>query len=80
MWTWMKYLYLALRLATLWENLVKVQAKDPMTTAESYQPAAGVVLADPSVERWLGRLSLEEQAKFTEALPLFIWGLDSMAE
>jgi hypothetical protein len=76
----MKYLYLALRLATLWENLMKVKAKDAATTAESYGPAAAVLLADEGMKRWLERLGPEEAARFTEALPLFIWGLDNMAE
>ncbi|NIM07244.1 MAG: hypothetical protein GTO55_11370 [Armatimonadetes bacterium] len=80
MWSWIKYLYVALRLATLWENLTKVNAKDPATTPESYAPAAAVLLSEPGVKRWLERLNPENQAKFTESLPLFIWGLDNMVE
>jgi hypothetical protein len=80
MWSWMKYLYLALRLATLWENLMGVKANAATTSAADYQPAAAVVLADPGVQGWLGKLAPAEQAKFTEALPLFIWGLDNMTE
>lgn len=80
MWKWMKYLYLALRLATLWENLKAVRAKAPETTAMSYAPAAEAMLTDDGVQRWLGRLTESEQSKFVESLPLFIWGLDNMVE
>jgi hypothetical protein len=80
MWSWMKYLYLALRLATLWENLAGVKAKAAGTSAADYEPAAAVVLADPNVQNWLGKLKAEEQAQFSGALPLFIWGLDNMTE
>jgi len=79
-WTWMKYLYLAIRLGTLWENLKGIRASDPSTTSESYQPASAAILGDPGVERWLGRLSPEEQARFTEGLPVFVWGLDALTE
>jgi hypothetical protein len=51
-----------------------------VTTSESYQPAAAAVLDDPGVQRWLGRLSPEEQARFTEGLPVFVWGLDALTE
>jgi len=37
-------------------------------------------LDDPGVQRWLGRLSPEEQARFTEGLPVFVWGLDALTE
>jgi len=53
-WTWMKYLYLAIRLGTLWENLKGIRASDPSTTSESYQPASAAILDDPGVQRWLG--------------------------
>jgi len=79
-WTWMKYLYLAIRLGTLWENLKGIRASDPSTTSESYQPASAAILDDPGVQRWLGRLSSEEQARFTEGLPVFVWGLDALTE
>jgi len=79
-WTWMKYLYLAIRLGTLFENLKAVRASDPAATSESYQPAAAAILGDPGVEKWLGRLSPEEQARFTEGLPVFVWGLDALTE
>jgi hypothetical protein len=80
MWSWLKYLYVAIRLGTLWENLKGIRASDPSTTSESYQPAAAAILDDPGVQKWLGRLSPEEQAKFTGGLPVFIWALDSMTE
>ena len=80
MWTWMKYLYLAIRLGTLWENLKTVRSSDPTTTSEAYQPAAAAILEDPGVQRWLSRLSPEEQARFTEGLPVFVWGLDALTE
>jgi len=79
-WSWMKYLYLAIRLGTLWDNLKGVRASDPATTSESYQPAAAAVLSDPGVQRWIERLSPEDQAKFTEGLPTFVWALDAMTE
>jgi hypothetical protein len=80
MWSWMKYLYLAIRLGTLWENLKAIRAGDAATTSESYQPAAAAVLDDPNVQRWLGRLTPDEQARFTAGLPTFIWALDQMTE
>ena len=80
MWTWMKYLYLAIRLGTLWENLKGIRASGPSTTSESYQPASAAILDDPGVQRWLSRLSPEEQARFTEGLPVFVWGLDALTE
>jgi hypothetical protein len=79
-WAWTKYLYLAIRLGTLFENLKAVRASDPSTASESYQPAAAVVLDDPSVQRWLGRLSPDEQARFVAGLPVFVWALDAMTE
>ena len=33
-----------------------------------------------SCPEWLGRLSPEEQARFTEGLPVFVWGLDALIE
>jgi len=60
LWTWMKYLYLAIRLGTLFENLKVVRASDPAVTSESYQPASAAILGDPGVQKWLGRLSSEE--------------------
>jgi len=80
MWSWFKYLYVAIRLGTLWENLKGVRASDPSTTSESYQPAAAAILDDPGVQKWLGRLSAEEQVKFTDGLPVFVWGLDALTE
>jgi len=80
MWSVMKYLYLAIRLGTLWENLKTVRSSDPTTTSEAYQPAAAAILEDPGVQRWLSRLSPEEQARFTEGLPVFVWGLDALTE
>jgi len=80
MWSWLKYMYPAIRLGTLWENLKGVRASDPSTTSESYQPASAAILDDPGVQRWLGRLSPEEQARFTEGLPVFVWALDNMTE
>ena len=80
MWSWMKYFYLALRLATLWEQLSAVKAKAPETSPADYAPAAAVVLEDPGVQRWLARLGPQQQAQFADSLPLFIWGLDNMAE
>lgn len=56
MWTWMKYLYLAIRLGTLWENLKAVRASDPAVSSESYQPASAAILEDPGVQRWLLQL------------------------
>jgi len=79
-WTWMKYLYLAIRLGTLFENLKAVRASDPAVSSESYQPASAAILDDPGVQTWLGRLSPEEQARFTEGLPVFVWGLDALTE
>ena len=84
----MKYLYLAIRLGTLFENLKAVRASDPAVTSESYQPASAAIpstplrasLDDPGVQRWLARLSPEEQARFTEGLPVFVWGLDALTE
>jgi hypothetical protein len=67
-------------LGTLFENLKAVRASDPAITSESYQPAAAAVLGDPGVQKWLGRLSPEEQARFTEGLPVFVWGLDTLTE
>lgn len=80
MWSWMKYLYLAIRLGTLFENLKAVRAGDPEVTSESYQPASAAILDDPGVQTWLIRLSPEEQARFAEGLPVFVWGLDAMTE
>jgi len=80
MWNVLKYLYLAIRLATLWENLKNVRAKDPQTSGVSYQPAAAALLADEGIQRWLSRLSPDDQARFTEGLPVFIWGLDNLTE
>jgi len=79
-WGTLKYLYLAIRLGTLWENLQRVKASDATTTSESYQPAAAVVLEDPGVQKWLARLSPADQAKFVDGLPVFVWGLDAMTE
>jgi len=73
-------MYLAIRLGTLWENLKGVRASDPSTTSESYQSASAAILDDPGVQRWLSRLSAEEQARFTEGLPVFVWGLDALTE
>jgi hypothetical protein len=73
-------MYLAIRLGTLWENLKGVRASDPSTTSESYQPASAAILEDPGVQRWLSRLSPEEQARFTEGLSVFVWGLDALTE
>ena len=80
MWTWMKYLYLAIRLGTLFENLKAVRASDPAVTSESYQPASAAILDEPGVQRWMSRLSPEEQARFNEGLPVFLWGLDALTE
>ena len=80
MWSWLKYMYLAIRLGTLWENLKGVRASDTSTTSEYYQPASAAILEDPGVQRWLSRLSPEEQARFTEGLPVFVWGLDALTE
>jgi hypothetical protein len=80
MWSWLKYMYLAIRLGTLWENLKAVRASDPAVTSESYQPASAAILDDPGVQRWLSRLSPEEQARFTEGLTVFLWGLDALTE
>jgi len=80
MWSSLKYMYLAIRLGTLWENLKAVRASDPAVTSESYQPASAAILDDPGVQRWLSRLSPEEQAKLAGGLPVFIWALDSMTE
>jgi hypothetical protein len=80
MWSTLKYLYLAIRLGTLWENLQGVKAKDPATTSEAYQPAAAAVLEDPGVQRWLAGLSPADQVRFVEGLPVFVWGLDAMTE
>ncbi len=80
MWTWTKYLYLAVRLGTLFENLKGVHASDPAVTSEAYQPAAAAILDDPGVQRWLGRLSPEEQERFIAGLPVFVWGLDALTE
>jgi len=79
-WTWIKYLYLAIRLGTLFENLKAVRASAPAVSSESYQPASAAILDDPGVQKWLGRLSPEEQARFTEGLPVFVWGLDALTE
>jgi hypothetical protein len=38
--------------------------------------AATVSLADSGVQKWLGQLSPDEQARFTEGLPVFVWGLE----
>ena len=78
MWSWMKYLYVAIRLGSLWENIRGVRARDPLTTSESYQEAAGAMLADEGVQRWLGRIPPEDAQRFTEGLPVFIWGIDNM--
>ena len=80
MWSWLKYMYLAIRLGTLWENLKAVRASDPAVTSDAYQPASAAILDDPGVQMWLGRLSPEEQARFTEGLPVFVWGLDALTE
>jgi hypothetical protein len=115
MWTWMsstrhslrlcrygdgaKYLYLAIRLGTLWENPSAslratpeghppvVSAVEPRKRPRNHQPVlsaswrtAAAILGDPGVQRWLGRLSPEEQARFTEGLPVFVWGLDALTE
>ena len=80
MWSTLKYLYLAIRLGTLWENLKGVSARDAATTSESYQPAAAVILEDPGIQKWLARLSPDEQRKFVEGLPVFVWGLEAMTE
>lgn len=79
---------MAIRLGTLFENLKAVRASDPAVSSESYQPASAAIpstslragLGDPGVQRWLSRLSPEEQARFTEGLSVFVWGLDAMTE
>lgn len=57
------------------------------TIAESYQPASVAVLDDPGVRMLarlrrvkLGRLSPEQQARFTKGLAVFVWGLDALTE
>lgn len=80
MWPTLKYLYLAIRLGTLWQNLTGVKAKEATTTATAYTLAATTILEDPGVQAWLARLSPEEQRKFVDGLPLFIWGLDTLTE
>jgi len=32
------------------------------------------------VQKWLTRLSPEEQARFIDGLPVFVWGLDALTE
>ena len=51
-----------------------------ITTSESYQPAAAVILEDPGVQKWMARLSPDEQRKFVDGLRVFVWGLDVMTE
>lgn len=80
MWKWMKYFYLAIRLGSLWENLKAVNASDPATTAEDYQPAAAAVLDDPGVQEWMARLPLEQQELMRAGSPLIIWALDRLTE
>ena len=80
MWSWMKYLYLAIRLGTLWENLKAVAAGTPGLTSAAYDPAAAVILEDPKVQRWLGHIPPEDVEKFRAGLPVFLWGLDAMTE
>jgi len=80
MWNWMKYLYIAIRLGVLFENLKAVKAKDPATTTASYEPAAAVLLSDPSVQKFVARLSPEEQTSFVANLPTFVFMLDFMTE
>lgn len=80
MWSMMKYLYLAIRLGTLWENLKAVRAKDPATTTEMYQPAAAAVLSDPSMVKFVATLPAEDGQKFVEQYPLFLRSLDFLTE
>jgi len=80
LWVWYRYFLIAMRLATLWENLRMVNAKHPNTDASSYQEAAGALLSDEKLGQWLTGLSPEDQARFSETLPLLIWALDSITE
>lgn len=64
----------------LWENLKAVKAKHRDTTAELYVPAAAALLETRKIERWLEKRTPEEQERFRESLPLFIWGLDRLTE
>ena len=55
----MKYLYLAIRLGTLWENLKGIGASEHPKNRTSYQPAAAAILGDPGMQKWLGRRPLD---------------------
>ena len=39
-----------------------------------------MILEDPGVQKWMARLSPDEQRKFVDGLPVFVWGLDAMTE
>ncbi len=42
--------------------------------------AAAVILETPGGQKWLARLSPEEQRKSAEGFPMFVWGLDAVTE
>jgi len=62
------------------DYLKGVAAQDAATTSESYQPAAAVIPEDAGVQKWMARLSPDDQRKFADGLPVFVWGLDAMTE
>ena len=80
MWAWMKYIGIALRLAGFFGNLQVVKASDPSTTAESYRPAAEVLLSSGDGREFLAKLTPAQQQAITAGLPLFVWLLDHMTE
>jgi hypothetical protein len=76
----MRLLGLMYRLAAILGVMEGVKAKDPATTAESYRPAADVLLTSGSGAAFLAKLSVEQKAQLTAALPLAIWAIDSFTE
>jgi len=80
MWSWMKYVGVAIRLAGFLGNLQAVKANDPNTTAESYRPAADTILGSGDAQRFLGRLNANEQQAIAAGLPLAIWLMDHLTE
>ncbi len=78
---YLRVIGMAMQLWAALQAMLGVKARDAATTAASYQPAAAALMANPKVASWMQRrLSPEEQAQFSEALPLVLFGLDSMTE
>lgn len=68
------------RLEGVFRIMGEVKATDPQTTAENYRAAGGSLCGDFRVRTWLERIPQDQRAAFERYAPLFIWGLDVLAE